>query len=316
MRKLLLLSLTAYVFSANAQSVFWTEDFSTGCNRGTSANGFTGSNGTWTVSSTGTNDPEANLWFVSATSAYTGTGNCGGNCTISSTFTDGTLHIGNPAIAFIGLAADSGASYVSGGFCGFGICATTNTRAESPAVNCTGRTGITLMFDYMENGDGSNDDASVYYSPDGGATWSFLVNPGKTSLANCPLGEWTVLSVGLPASADNNSNVKIGFNWTNNDDGTGSDPSVSIDSIRLVGSVMTGIEAAALHDQVNILYSNETIIIDSEQPVKLVAMRNMLGSVVNGDLDGKNLTINAAAGIYLLELEVNGQRFSKKVIKR
>ncbi|PCH92367.1 MAG: hypothetical protein COB85_08235, partial [Bacteroidetes bacterium] len=48
-----------------------------------------------------------------------------------------------------------------------------------------------------------------------------------------PQGTWTAFSILLPASANNNDSVKIGFNWTNNDDGVGTDPSVAIDDITL-----------------------------------------------------------------------------------
>jgi gliding motility-associated-like protein len=37
----------------------------------------------------------------------------------------------------------------------------------------------------------------------------------------------------LPASANNNPNVKIGFLWVNNDDGTGAGPSFAVDDIKL-----------------------------------------------------------------------------------
>jgi PKD repeat protein len=46
-------------------------------------------------------------------------------------------------------------------------------------------------------------------------------------------GRWTAYSVALPASADNNPSVAIAFNWVNDDDGTGNDPSFAVDSVRL-----------------------------------------------------------------------------------
>jgi hypothetical protein len=41
------------------------------------------------------------------------------------------------------------------------------------------------------------------------------------------------MDVNLPASCNNNPNLKIGFVWTNNDDGVGTDPSVAINDISI-----------------------------------------------------------------------------------
>jgi hypothetical protein len=214
--------------------VFWSEDFGTGCNTGQLANGFVSTNGTWTTTSTGTNDASANTFFISATEQIDaggcGTG-CGGN-------NSRTLHLGNVAVGGL-IAADGGATYNAGGACAFGICVTTNIRAESPVINCTGRTSIELEFDYIEFGQGTQDNATLWYF--NGSTWSLLEDLAKTSCCGGPCngtnqGSFTAYSIMLPASADNNPNIKIGFNWTNNDDGVGTDPSFAVDNITLTGS--------------------------------------------------------------------------------
>jgi hypothetical protein len=46
-------------------------------------------------------------------------------------------------------------------------------------------------------------------------------------------GQWTTYTLALPASFNNNPNVRIGFHWRNNGNGSGTDPSVAIDDIRL-----------------------------------------------------------------------------------
>ena len=228
----LLVTLFSTVVIADAQ-VFWTEDFGTGCNQGQLASAYTGTNGAWTISSTGTNDATANTFYIGAQEAGNPVGACGTGCVGS---VDATLHVGNVAIALVSLAADGGASYFSGvaGACAFGICATTNKRAESPIINCTGQSSISISFAYLENGATTLDDASLWYSADGGTTWSLLNNMAKTPLGACaPQGTWTAYSFSLPASANNNASVKIGFNWTNNDDGLGTDPSFAVDDITL-----------------------------------------------------------------------------------
>jgi hypothetical protein len=40
----------------------------------------------------------------------------------------------------------------------------------------------------------------------------------------------------LPASANNNPNVRIGFRWINNDDGDATDPSFAADDVEVTGT--------------------------------------------------------------------------------
>jgi len=143
--------------------------------------------------------------------------------------TDPSLHIGSTTIG------DQGASYDAGGWCAFGFPtlgtdAPTDKRIESPAINCTGLSTITLAFNYIENGSGTVDDATLWYYD--GTIWAQLSNPAKTSLCGLQ-GTWTAYSIALPASANNNANVKIGFRWINDDDGAGTDPSFAVDDITL-----------------------------------------------------------------------------------
>ena len=215
---------------AGGGGTFWTETFTNGCASNCLATGYVGGpNGPWTISSTGTNDPEGSVWYVSCAENGNAAGACGTGCAGA----DASLHVSsNPT-----WAGDLGAAYEIGGWCGIIICVSANLRAESPTINCTGKTGITLAFNYIEYGDGTNDDATLWYYD--GSTWSLLVNLAKTPCCGgaCNTGsfqgQWTAYSVVLPASANNNPNVKIGFNWTNNDDGVGWDPSFAVDDITL-----------------------------------------------------------------------------------
>ena len=99
-------------------------------------------------------------------------------------------------------------------------------------INLTGYSSITLTFKYMENGQGALDDFLVEYWD--GAVWAALVNPPKTA-GGCAGGQglWTAYSVALPASANNNPTVRLGFRWQNNNDALGTDPSVAIDDVQL-----------------------------------------------------------------------------------
>lgn len=195
---------------------FWTETFGSGCLSGTLANGFVSPNGTWNVSLTGTNGALANVWYVSAEENGEGVGNCGAGCGINP-----TLHIGSSL-------ADFGAAYLTDNTFGD---PTTSARAESPTIDCSGQCDITLDFEFIHNGDGLLDNFTLWYFD--GTVWSQIDSPAKTGLACAPQGSWEQYSITLPASADNNPDVQIGFQWVNNDDGIGTDPSVAIYNINL-----------------------------------------------------------------------------------
>ena len=87
-----------FIVPVSAQ-VFWTEDFGTLNCTGqlTLANNQLTSVGTWVVTATGTNDAEANVWYISSTEAGMGAGNCSSSCLSTSTLNNQTLHIGNVA---------------------------------------------------------------------------------------------------------------------------------------------------------------------------------------------------------------------------
>ncbi len=230
----LTLTLTLGAFAANAQ-VFWTETFgNSGVNCAgqlTSANGFVSANGTWTMTNTGTNNAKANTWYISSTEAGMGAGNCGDGCLNTSSLTNRSLHLGNIS------TSTSAIFFCPTGDCGAAYDASTNAeitdkRAESPTINCSGKSTITLGFNYMENGQNTLDDATVYYFD--GSSWALLVNTPKSNNSGClGQGRWTAYTFALPASANNNANVKIGFRWVNNGDGLGSDPSFAVDDITL-----------------------------------------------------------------------------------
>lgn len=223
----LLCCLFFTAFYANAQ-IFWTENFENGSTldaTGLPSSYSTGPNGAWTVTSTGVEDPIYNHWYVSCAENGHTAGICGTGCVAtSSTATLATLHISpNPASY-----SDIGASYDAGG--GIPFSTTTDRRAESPTINCTGKTTITISFNYIENGQGTTDNGTLWYYD--GTTWSLLDDPAKTPTCSGQ-GQWTHYTFPLPTSANNNPNVKIGFRWVNNNDATGTDPSFAVDSVAL-----------------------------------------------------------------------------------
>lgn len=233
MKKLFTLLPLCLLFCATSSraQIFWVENFESGSTSGMQLSGYTGPHGAWTNTVTGAEGTDPNVWYVSCAENGHTNGVCGTGCVASSsTATGATLHIGSNPGSIVG--GDNGASYDAGGLCGLLACPQTDRRAESPTINCSGHTGISLSFNYIENGETTNDDGSVYYSADNGSTWSLLVNTPKSTLCSGQ-GTWSHYSVALPASANNNPNVKIAFRWVNNDDGVGTDPSFAIDSVAL-----------------------------------------------------------------------------------
>jgi len=215
-----------------AQTEFWFEDFGTGCNQGQLANGFASSNGTWGVVNTGTNSASANTFYVSATEQI-GVSGCGTGCSGDN---NRTLHVSNVSLLFGLIPADGGALYNAGGF--FLTPATTNRRVESPVIDCSSYTDVSISFDYIEFGDGTLDNATLWFF--NGTAWSQLADMPKTVCCGGPCdnvnqGSFTSFSIALPASADNNPDVRIGFQWVNNDDGVGTDPSFAVDNISISG---------------------------------------------------------------------------------
>jgi gliding motility-associated-like protein len=226
-----------------ATAVFWTEEFGTGCSQGALASAFTGTNGAWAVTNTGTNDASANQWYVSATESGMTAGSCGDGCLGAGT-TNRSLHIANvstsPAAFIFCPSGDCGAAYDTG------IGANnvrTDKRAESPTINCSGQSNITAAFNYIEGGEAALDDATFWYFD--GSTWTQIDNMPKTTTCGGGQGMWAARTVTLPASANNNVNVKVGFRWVNNDNGAGSDPSFAVDAITLTGSGGSGGTGAA-----------------------------------------------------------------------
>lgn len=217
-------------FEAKSQ-VFWTEDFGFGCNGGQLATNpaVASPNGLWSVTlltAPVLNSANANEWFISGTEdGFPTVGNCGGN---NCTNNNRTMHISSNISPNI----DIGAAYVP--------TELTNKRAESPVINCTGFSGIQVSFKYLIEGLPGQDFADFWYFDGGTATWTNLglINPPPTN-TTCPtVGEWAFASFGLPPSANNNPNIRIGFRWVNQN-AAGANPAIAIDDIELSAMTIT-----------------------------------------------------------------------------
>lgn len=252
------LFISALIFSKTGitQTVFGTEPFGAGSAQGTLANGFVGSLGTWTVAASGANGASANQWYVSGEECGNAVNTCGTACPGG----DNSLHIS--AIAGLCGVPDCGAAYDATAAANI-----TNRRAISPTIDCSGKGGIVLNFNYIAaQGD---DDFFVEYSLDNGGTWFTFTGGNVAASLCCPCfdaffcgffgiccggapvacsgldqGYWTAASLNFPAGADGNPIVKFAFNWSNDGDGVGTDPSVAIDDITLTHAIILSVELA------------------------------------------------------------------------
>ncbi len=243
----------SYNATIGGGGTFWTETFGIGCNQGQLPGAYTGPNGTWSTTQTGFNGTSSNDWFISATEAGMGVGACGNGCLSNAALTNRTLHVGSKSVAFFCPTGDCGAAYNAGPASGTAL---TDIRAESPVINCTGQSSITLSFLYMETGASPNDNGTVWYFD--GSVWAFLADPIATNNTGCAgQGRWTAYSVLLPATANNNPNVKIGFRWVNNDDGVGTDPSDGIDDVTLsTATTVTDFTCEYFYANPQVVYNN------------------------------------------------------------
>lgn len=245
-RRLLLLLFCILVGGIVNAQIFYTENFNNGCTAACSGVGYVGVGGAWTQTITGAEGADPNAWFVSCAENNQGNGNCSAGCGNNQ-----TLHI-SAAIGNPFCPNDCGAAYDAGGLCGFLTCPQTDRRIESPTINCTGQTSITVNFNYISAGSPPSDQCTIWYYD--GSTWSQLAVLTPTNNAGCGgQGRWTAFpATALPVSANNNPAVKIGFRWTNNDDGVGTDPSVAIDDLTLTSASASAPVAAFTASATNI----------------------------------------------------------------
>jgi hypothetical protein len=303
-------------FLSKAQTKFWTETWSgTTCAEGCQT--YTGPNGTWTVVPSGYNGKDSNVWYFSEMETGHGRGQCGTGGSAPA-----TAHVGfttNSPMMWPLYQAFNHATYPDQGAViddDHNEPTRTNLRLESPVISCTGKSTITLSFNYIEGKSKGTDYATVYYY--NGTIWALLSTPPEQdSCSSNGQGLWTYYSVALPVSANNNANVKIGFNWTNDtleyedsafDNYFTPIVSFAVDSIVMTAATTTNVKS--LDDYTNSeIYPNPnngmfTLKFETISPNSTIEVYNMLGqkiyqSMLNtGDENQINLT-NPKAGVYL-----------------
>src|SRR5204863_9116102 len=97
----------------------------------------------------------------------------------------------------------------------------------------------------------------------------------KTTVCASTSGIWTSFTTNLPVSANNNPNVKIGFQWTNDNDATGTDPSFAVDDIAL--TTIVGTNDQSMLEGCSAFCDGSNIIVQSRSAYKVLSVINMLG---------------------------------------
>jgi hypothetical protein len=314
MKKLLLSASLIITTASFAQTAFWTETFGTGCNPGQLASSYSGTNGPWAITSTGTNDTYADGWFVSARASGTGAQNCSDNCS-QAAVTDQTLHVGNAAIPLVGFGADTGSTYLTGTFCGSGICSTTHKRAESPSINTVSRDSVGISFLYYEGGELMGDEATLWYSPDNGVTWTMIDQLAKISNScAAPSGLWTEFSMLLPPSASNNAvGIKIAFEWVNDNDGVGGDPSFAVDDVTLLENMPMSIQSSTAQ-QLSLVTHESSVTVNAQSPWKVLSVVDVTGREIQVSTSSNEIYFNEPAGVYFIRMEMNGEESVHRVL--
>jgi len=222
---------------------FWSEDFGTAVkdgDQGTPATEFkVGDDLAWTLTKFGSPGPKANVWFVSAMEVGMGAGSCSRLFSEDNTQTNNTLHIGKKVSDVDSKKNDLAATYWKN------ESSFTDSRIESPSIDCSGKTNITFNFEYFSGGIAGTDFLSLYYYD--GSSWSLITTFGPSpSSTECSAGGKALWKTSdtyfLPASANNNPNVKIGFRWTNQASVAGNSEgfSVAIDNVVLYSTSSSG----------------------------------------------------------------------------
>ncbi len=216
------------VFSFSLTSmaqVFWTETFDgTACAAGS---GCDPSLVGWTQTVEGPEQANPNRWYVSDREDGNAPPMCG-----SAGSGDQSLHIGNistsPAAFLFCPTGDCGAAYDGSNG------TASNKLAASPVIDCSAQIGtITVDFNYIENGEGNDDNMTFWYRDGIATAWTQIDNITKSPLCGGGQGQWTAYSITLPATSSGNADVQIGFHWICDGDNTAADPSCAVDDITL-----------------------------------------------------------------------------------
>ncbi len=198
--------------------------------------------------------------------------------------------------------------------------------AESPTIDCTGSTSMRLSFQQWLNVESSAyDDATIdYYN---GSTWEEIYGNSST----VDNSSWILKSILLPASANNNANVKIRFTMGASD-GSWQYSGWNIDNFVISAVSPSSISDSDLLPKKTLLYQNYPnpfnpvtkisfqLAVNSEQLVEIVVYNAMGQSVWSSkplSLNTNNCLFDGSkfnSGVYYYSLIVDGIKVDTKAM--
>ncbi len=301
MKKLLLTTfgIAALLTSASAQTVIYSETF----NSAPLA---------WTLNTpSGANDPDANTWInTNAESAVVPPG-CGQANTGNK-----TLHVNCQGSFCLG----TGATYDGGGVCStLSVCVVTNKRCTmNSTISTIGYYNLNVSCDWIGVGQAGFDYATLQYSIDGGTTWVDLHQFANGATCGGQ-GQWANYSMPLPFVCYNRNNLKLAFNWTNNDDGVATDPSFATHDLKVTGTAssvgMVGMNGEILPRFIPNA-ANGSVLIEGSDVVKVNAVCDITGRILSFNMNGSEISLGSVikSGSYFINYEFKGAQYSKMLV--
>ncbi len=123
----------------------------------------------------------------------------------------------------------------------------------SPAINATGVYNLSVSFDHHVNGEAGFDYGRLYYTLDGGATYTQV--PGSGQYQGITTN--TTTTVPLPAACENTT-FALSWYWVN-DNSVSAQPAWAVDDITVIGSAPVPVEANLNSTNQEYLGPNSTV---------------------------------------------------------
>lgn len=218
----------------------------------------------------------------------------------------------------------------------FGAPAGIDDELISPSFKLSNIPNPSLKFKvaYARRTNSSTDALKVYFSVDCGQTWTVRYSKQSAALSTTAnattafvpnnASQWREETVSIPQSIANKPNVRLKFSFT-----SGSGNNLFLDDINI--SSPTGLNSQAISDNLGLtVYPNPSagdvtinfnLIGKADTDLRIYdIVGKEITQLYNGNLlQGQNqFTINRSqlpsAGIYLLQLTVDGNRFTKRIV--
>ena len=267
------------ILTSHTQTIVWQDDFEIPS--------------AWTLNvQSGLNGPDANLWVISDAEGGMPAGSCG-----IATNGNKTLHIGCQGTWCVG----SGATYNAGdGGLGF-MDATTHKRTYlNTNINTSNVSDLVLEFDYIGIGQAGVDYGNVIYSTNGGASWTVLQPIAAATTCTSGQGLWTHSFMLMPFNCANIPNLRLGFEWNNDNDGTGTDPSLAINNLK-ISSLATSLVSAIFFPSVSTLCQGNCLALVNNSTGATSSLWDF-GNGQTSTLDYPDPLCYSAPGQYTIQL--------------